>query len=166
MATDPVKKLKRSEAIPFLNAGTVDAPAWVRAGRSTICSIEFGAQTSDVDFIMYDSTQTELDAYKPTIPLEQAIYEGDPCYDFLAEKVDALDVADAVIGFLFCFPGTPKKAWRVDEAQCVLTAEDFAGSPAAITYTINLNGERQTGTYTIADGVPTFTPAGATPAGA
>jgi len=150
-----VTKLTRDKAMPFLDKNKgVGTAEYVRIGRSTIFKLDYNADTTDVDFIMYATKQTELNAYKPSMDQEIALYEGDSCYDFLAPLAFALDVNDSTIPLLLCFPGTPKLAWRVPLNQIVFNDSDFASGK--IEFTCNLNGDIEKGTYTITDGVPTF----------
>ena len=152
-----VTKLTRDKAMPFLDKDKgASTPDWVRIGRSTIFKLDYNADTTDVDFIMFQTKQTELNAYKPGMDQEIALYEGDTCYDFLAPMAFALDVADSTVPLLLCFPGTPKLAWLVPMNQIVFKNTDFANGK--IEFTLNMNGDIQKGTYTVSAGVPTFVP--------
>lgn len=149
-----VTKLKKTDYIPFLNVSATDTASWKRISRSTIFSLAANAQTKTVDYISYELPIDELESYKPELPQEIALYEGDPVYDFIFGKFYDLPTGTSASGsMLMCFGGTGMKAWSCD---VTLVMGELNTVDGKITFTIKINTITR-GTYVIASGVPTFT---------
>lgn len=154
----PETKLTKSKFIPFLDTHTEGtAAAWTRIDKSTIFSLNPNPQTEQRDYICQDAPTTEVDHYEPSLPQEIALYEGNPMYDFIANMFDKLPVgSEAIVPALICFAGTPKRAWLVND--CTIVLGELNTVDGKVSFTLNLGGDIAHGTYTIAEGVPTFTP--------
>ena len=152
--------LKKHQCIPFLNTGSAETPSWARIDKSTIFSLNPGAQTEQQDYICYEMPVTEVDHYEPELPQEIVMNAGNPMYDFIFEKFYNLPTGeDAKVPCLICFPpdaSSNKKAWKIDE--CTLVLGEMNTVDRKISFTLNLGGDIALGTYTISTaGVPTFT---------
>lgn len=157
----PETKLKKTEFIPFLDVstGSASGPSWKRIDRSTIFALNPNPQTQERDYISYETPVTEVTGYKPELPQEIAIYEGNPIYDFIFNLFYDLPVGDSVVvKSLMCFGGTGKKAWQVDKTT--VTLGEMNTVDGKISFTLGFGGDITRGTYTITDGAPTFTAAG------
>ena len=153
-------KLTKNNFIPFLDVlqGGSGAPSWKRIDKSTIFALNPNPQTESTDYICYESPVEEIDHYEPELPQEIALYEGNPMYDFMIGLFYDLPVGSAaVVPALICFAGTGAKAWSVP--QCTVTLGELNTVEGKLSFTLNLGGDIVKGTYTIAAGVPTFTPA-------
>ena len=64
--------------------------------------------------------------------------------------------AKCKIPFLMCFGGTGKKAWR-----CIstITSKELSTVDGKLSFSIEMGGDIEKGTYDIQGGVPTFTAA-------
>ena len=90
------------------------------------------------------------------MPQEIALYEGNEIYDFMFEELFNLPTGDSTkVPFLMCFGGTNKKAWR---CMATITSKVLNTVDGKITFSIKMGGDIEKGTYSIASGVPTFTP--------
>lgn len=153
-------QLKKTDFIPFIDtSGTINTsswvPTWVRVSRSTICSLNPNPQTVTEDFISYDTPATIITGYQPELPLDLSTYEGDPAFDFIYEMFFDLPVgSEATVPLLFCFGGTDKRAWRNQSAT--LQLGELSTVDKKISFSSKLGGTIEKGTYSIADGVPTF----------
>ena len=152
-------KLKKTEFIPFLDvSGGTGTATWKRIDRSTIFALNPNPQTEERDYISYESPVTEIVSYKPELPQEIAIYEGNPIYDFIFGLFYDLPVGDSVmVKSLMCFGGTEKKAWQVDKTT--ITLGELNTVDGKISFTLGFGGDITRGTYAITDGAPTFTAA-------
>lgn len=154
---DAMTKLTRDRFIPFLNAGTEEAPQWKRVDFSTIFSLDPGAQTQEMDYICYETTLTEITGYRPQLPQEIALYEGNGLYDFMFRRFYRLPVgAQARVPALICFGGSDRLCWYVPDCAVTLGALDTVAGK--LSFTLSLGGDIQRGTYAIVDGAPVFTP--------
>lgn len=156
--SDAMKKLTRNQFIPFLDVlkdSTFKANSWKRIDYSTIFELTMNEQEEDMDYICYANAVTEINANKPELPQEIACYEGNAIYDFMFEQFYNMPTgADVKVPFLMCFGGTDKKAWR---CIATITSKVLNTVDGKITFSIKLGGDIEKGTYTISDGVPTFT---------
>ena len=152
--------LRKHMCIPFLDTdrGVGDA-RWARIDKSTIFSLNPNPQTETNDYICYESPVTDVDHYEPELPQEIVMEEGNPMYDFIFDMFYNLPVGEDVkVPCLICFPGTDHKAWLIDE--CTLVLGEMNTVDRKISFTLNFGGDITRGTYTISDGVPSFTPDG------
>lgn len=158
-------KLTKNNFIPFLDTTKGGAtPSWARIDKSTIFALNPNPQSEDVDYICYESPVSEIDHYEPELPQEIALYEGNPMYDFIFGLFFDLPVGSAAkVPALLCFAGTGKKAWLVKDDVVVLG--ELNPVDGKLSFTLKLGGDIKKGTYTLADGVPTFTEASASSSG-
>lgn len=149
--------LKKTQFIPFIDtSATGNTPVWTRIDRSTIFSLNAGTQTETLDYISMETPVTEVTSYQPTLPQEIAVYEGNGIYDFMIGKFYNLETGSgAKVKCLICFGGEDKKAWECDETT--LELQELNTVEGKLTFTLHFGGDITKGTYTIAEGVPTFT---------
>ena len=157
-------RLTKNQFIPFIdvsdtiNSGSSWAPSWKRIDYSTIFSLNPSPQTTTKDYICYEAPVEEIDSYKPELPQEIALYEGNPVYDFMFDKFYGLAKgANMRVPVLICFGGTAKKAWQVKEAT--VTLGELNTVDGKLSFTLNLGGTIDKGTYSITDGAPKFSAA-------
>lgn len=152
-------KLTKNNFIPFLDTNKGSGTAsWARIDKSTIFSLNPNPQSESLDYICYESPVEEVDHYEPELPQEIALYEGNPMYDFIAQMFYDLPVGSAAkVPALICFAGTGKKAWMVPDN--VIQLGELNTVDGKLSFTLKLGGDIQKGTYTVSEGVPTFTPA-------
>lgn len=158
MAGTTMTKLTRNKFIPFLDTAkdtTFTNCTWKRIDFSTIFELAMGEKEEDMDYICYENAVTEVTSNKPELPQEIALYEGNPMYDFMIAEFEDMPVGDECkIPFLICFGGTGKVAW---EGVATLTEKKLNTVDGVLTFTLKMGGDITKGTYTITDGVPTFT---------
>lgn len=156
-------KLRKHEFIPFIDTSggaEPDSYTWSRVDRSTVFALNPNPQTETLDYIAYETAITEITSYQPELPQEIALYEGNPVYDFMFEMFYNLPVGDETkVPVLLCFAGTDKKAWLIP--KCTVTLGEMNTVDGKLSFTLNIGGDIQRGTYTMAEGVPTFKAAGA-----
>lgn len=153
-------KLKRNQFIPFLDTAkdkTFTASTWKQIDYSTIFELTMNEQEEEMDYICYANAVTEINSNKPELPQEIALYEGNPVYDFMAKEFyDMPTGSDVKVPFLMCFGGSEAKAWR---CIATITSKVLNTVDGKITFSIKMGGDIEKGTYTITDGVPSFTAA-------
>ena len=151
-------KLTKDQFIPFIDVEedtTFTDNEWARIDLSTIFDLAMNPQSETMDYICYKNAVEEVISNQPELPQEIALYEGNPMYDYIMEKFYSMPVGDECkVPFLMCFGGTTKLAWR-----CIATLlmDTLSTTEGKITFSIRLGGDIDLGTYTISDGVPTFT---------
>ena len=153
-------KLTKNHFIPFLDIlqGGTGAPSWKRVDKSTVFSLNPNPQSESKDYICYETPVEEIDHYEPELPQEIALYEGNPMYDFIFGLFYDLPVGSAaIVPALICFAGTGAKAWKVD--NCVIQLGELNTVDGKLSFTMKLSGDITKGTYTLSEGVPSFTAA-------
>ena len=153
--------LRKHMCIPFLDTSKGSNTAtWARIDKSTIFALNPNPQTETEDYICYETPVTEIDHYEPELPQEIVMNAGNPMYEFIFSQFYDLPVGeDAKVPCLICFPpnsSNEKKAWLVKD--CTLQLGEMNTVDRKISFTLNLGGDITRGTYTVANGVPTFTP--------
>lgn len=147
-------KVKRSQVKTFLNTGTVQTPVWSLIGDGVVSGvINYNPQTSDLVYIHQDSGVTEIESYKPNMPVEATAIDGDPVFEFidnLRKNRAVLDAARAEIANVWLYE-TPTSGQYPAERQTVnIQIDDFGGEggqAAKINYTINYCGDPVKGTF-------------------
>ena len=160
MATTETR-LRKHQCIPFLDTTKGGAtPSWTRIDKSTIFALAANPEIEEMDYICFESPVSEVDHYVPSLPQEIVLNAGNPMYEFVSKFFHDLPVGeDAKVPALICFPPNAeneKLAWKVDD--CVLELQEYNTVDRKITFTLRLGGNITRGTYTITNGVPTFTP--------
>lgn len=155
-------KLTKDQFIPFLDVAedkTYKASDWARIDLSTIFELAINPQSESMDYICYKNAVEEVLSNQPELPQEIALYEGNPMYDYMAEKLYNLPTGDdCKVPFLLCFGGTTKRAWR---GICTLLLDTLSTTDGKISFSMKMGGDIELGTYTISDGQPVFTSASA-----
>ena len=150
-------KLTKDQFIPFLDTAedsTFAESEWTRIDLSTIFDLAVNPQSESMDYICYKNAVEEVISNQPELPQEIALYEGNPMYDYIAEKLYNLPVGDECkVPFLLCFGGTSARAWR---GICTLLLDTLSTTDGKITFSLKFGGDIELGTYTISDGEPTF----------
>ena len=150
-------KLTKDKFIPFIDVDEDDtfaANEWTRIDLSTIFELAMNPQTETMDYICYENAVEEVTANQPELPQEIALYEGNPMYDYIAEKFYNMPKGvECKVPFLLCFGGTTARAWR---GICTLVFGSLSTTDGKITFTMRMGGDIDKGTFTISDGVPTF----------
>lgn len=165
MATE-YKKAKRSTLMAFLNTTPGSTATWSRMGKGiTGQTINYNPQTTTEQYIDEDNATTDVDSYQPSIQTPQTVYVGEPCFEFVNElrkKRAVGDDARTEILLVDAFSGTAG-SYSAEKDTCSIQIDDFggdAGKPISITYTINLIGDPESGTFDTS--TKTFTAAGST----
>lgn len=156
-------KLKRSHLIHFVDVNMRKGQqSWYKIGKDVeSMAIDLGVDIETKKNILDETTIVD-NGYAPTVDVdtyyadtEDAIYEplvniamnretGDACRSYVLEVL--IEDTEA----------TTHKAWR---EKCIIKPSSYGGdtSGVAIPFQIGFDGDREEGTVTIVDGVPTFT---------
>lgn len=148
-------RITKNMCIPFIDVSESDTPVWKRIDKSTIFEIEMNAETESCDYISQEMPSEEIVSYAPSMDQEIATYRGNSIYEFMFQRF--YDCSTAHGKSLICFPadeGGRQRAWLVADTTFVLDAMNWA--EGKITWSMRFGGDIQRGTYTVADGVPSF----------
>lgn len=152
--------LTKDQYIPFLDvAQSMDYSAceWAAIDLSTIFELAMNEQTEEYDYICYKSPVTEVESNKPQLPQEIRTVEGNKVHDFIAKHFQSMPTGEKCkTPFLLCFGGKDKTAWR---GTCTLTNKTLNTVDKKYSFIMEMGGDIEIGTYSILEGVPTFSPA-------
>lgn len=150
----PVSTIKRLQFKTFLNTGTSVSPVWSLIGDGvTSAKISYNPKTSELIYIHQATGTTEIESYRPTLPIEAVARQGDLAFNF----IDNLRVGRAVFDSAYAeivnvwLYETPAGSVYPAERQSVsIQVEDFGGdggTAVRINYTINYIGDPIVGTF-------------------
>lgn len=157
--------VKRSEFAVFLNTGSTQTPVWSRIGDGvTSAKLNYNPQTSEEVFIHQDSGNTEVESYKPTLPLEMKCKAGDAAWDALDDLRQSRAVlSDAVkeICLVYLYESPSGGAYPAERQSVSVQLEDFGGDGGTanvMNVTLNFRGDATIGTFNPTTGAFTANP--------
>lgn len=155
--------VRRSQFKTFLNTGTAEAPTWSLIGDGvTTASINYNPQTSEEVYIHEDSGTTQIESYKPTMPLEATAKKGDPAFDYvdnLRKTRAVLSAAEGEVVNVWLYETPTDGEYPAERQKVSIQIDEFGGdggSAAKISYTLNFMGDPIIGTFN--PSTLTFTP--------
>lgn len=158
-------KVKRSEFRTFLNTGTTATPVWSLLGDGiTSAAINYNPQTTEEVYIHQDSGTTEIESYRPTMPVEAKAVSGDDAFDYidnLRKSRAVLDDAKSEIVNVWLYEAAVSGAYPAERQPVSVQIDDFGGEggqTAVINFTINYLGDPTPGTFNPTTGTFTATP--------
>ena len=158
-------KVKRSEFRTFLNTGTTATPVWSLLGDGiTSAAINYNPQTTEEVYIHQDSGTTEIESYRPTMPVEAKAVSGDDAFDYidnLRKSRAVLDDAKSEIVNVWLYEAAVSGAYPAERQPVSVQIDDFGGEggqTVVINFTINYLGDPTPGTFNPTTGTFTATP--------
>lgn len=155
---------KRSKFAVFIDVSATSTPDWALLGEGiTTASINYNPQTSEETYIHQDSGTTEIESYKPTLPIECSFDKGDAALaylDTLRKSRAVLDdaVRDALLVYLY--EDAVSGAYPAEKQSVSIQIDSFGGDGGGkikINSTLNFRGDAIDGTFNPTTG--TFTAA-------
>jgi hypothetical protein len=157
--------VKRSEFATFLNVGTIAVPDYKLVGDGiTTAAVNYNPQTSEETYIHQDSGTTEIESYRPTMPIEAVAKAGDEVFDFvdaLRQSRAVLDEAKTSVVLVYLYETETTGSWPAEKQDVSIQIDTFGGDgggKAKINYTINFLGDPIVGSFAVATAVFTPTP--------
>ena len=145
---------KRSEFATFINAGTLVLPDYVLLGEGiTSAAINYNAQTTDETYINQDSGTTEIDSYRPTMPIDAKHIETDEALDYLDGLRRTRPVGDAAktkIVNVWMYETAVGGAYPAEEQDVSVQFDTFGGDGGtknSMSLTLNYMGDPVQGTF-------------------
>lgn len=149
----------RNQWCGFIDISETSTPTWARVRLSEKLELDEGTKTESYSFVDSDSETTTITGFSPKFELEQFAEANDQLYAYLNKAQHEMDATKRETTFLFCRPGSEHFA---EEYPVMLTDIKVNAPDQKIEYTLASRGKATPGTWSIADGVPTFTPATST----
>jgi hypothetical protein len=155
-------KVKRSLFKTFLNVGTSETPDYALLGDGvTNAEIQYNPQTTEETYIHEDSGTTEIESYRPTMPVEMSCVSGDDVFDFidgLRQSRAVLDAAKTDIVNVWVYEDEGVAGYPAEKQDVSIQIDSFGGAGGEtnkINFTINYLGDPVAGEFDVDSG--TFT---------
>jgi len=155
-------KVKRSLFKTFLNVGTSEIPDYALLGDGvTNAEIQYNPQTVEETYIHQDSGTTEIESYRPTMPVEMSCVSGDDVFDFidgLRQSRAVLDAAKTDIVNVWVYEDEGVAGYPAEKQDVSIQIDSFGGAGGEtnkINFTINFLGDPVEGEFDVDSG--TFT---------
>lgn len=147
-------KVKRSQFKTFLNTGTTETPVWSLLGPGvTTGTINYNPETTDETYIHQDSGNTEVESYKPTMPVEMTFIAGDPVCDYvddLRRRRVVLDAAHTEIVNVWLYETPTAGAYPAERQAVSIQFDNFGGDGGQsnkMSFAFNFLGDPVIGTF-------------------
>ena len=150
----------KDQTMLFVDFGASPTKAWKRVGKSTIFDLALNPETSTLDFIENANPYDELDKYKPTLPSELYMQDGDAGFDAFYALFESMPVGTAAIKpALLLFPkaGTPTDSVRAWSMDVTIVFTNYNSVDKFLRFELRWASDIVHGTVVVAAGVPTFT---------
>ena len=149
----------RNQWCGFIDISETGTPTWARVRLSEKLELDEGTKTESYNFVDSDSETTTITGFAPKFELEQFAEANDTLYAYLNKAQHEMDATKRETTFLFCRPGSEHYA----ELYPVMLTDIKVNAPdQKIEYTLASRGKATIGTWSISEGVPTFTPTSST----
>lgn len=155
--------VKRSAFATFLDTNPSGAADYVMIGDGvTTATINYNPQTLEETYINQDSGTTEVQSYRPNLPIEATAKNGDEVFDFidaLRKARAVLDAAKSSIVNVWMYETPTGDAYPAEKQTVSIQIDSFGGDGGAATkinYTVNFLGDPVLGTFDVV--LKTFTP--------
>lgn len=146
--------VKRSKFAVFLNVGTAQTPSYKLVGDGiTTATINYNAQTSEETYIHQDTGTTEVESYRPTMPIEATCKSGDNVFDFvdgMRQSRAVLDSAKSDILLVYLYETAVAGKYPAEKQPVSIQIDSFGGDGGAsnkINYTLNFIGDATPGMF-------------------
>lgn len=166
MAETEMKKVKRSAFAVFINTTPgAEKPTWARMGKGiTEQTVAYNPSVTSETYIDEDAATSNVDSYSVNISTPQTCYAGEPVFEYVdglrRSRAIGSDCETDVLMVYMYKAGTGENTYAAEKNKAVIQIDDFggpAGGGTTINYTVNLNGDPEIGTATVASGEITFT---------
>lgn len=155
--------VKRSSFVTFLDKNPSGAANYVEIGDGvTTATINYNPQVLEETYINQDSGTTEVQSYRPNLPIEATAKKGDNAFDFidgLRKSRAVLDAAKTSIVNVWKYETPTGDSYPAEKQSVSIQVDSFGGDGGAATkinYTINFIGAPIAGNFDVV--LKTFTP--------
>ena len=150
-----IEKNKRSQFQKFLDITPNTTATWKVIGIGiTEANIDYNPQVNTEKWIIEDTARSDHESNQKQISVTQKCYKNDPEFEFIEAGRDKLNYTSHILE-IDTWHGTNSN-YPTKKSDCLITVTSYNGEE--IEYTIYFNGDPISGTSTITDGEPSFTP--------
>ena len=156
---DSIEKIKRSQFLTFLDTTpSGNSRTWAIIGVGVDeYSQAFNPQVDTEKWIIEDNARNDHTSNQKQGSVTQKCYKNDPCFEFIANGRDVLNYRTQILD-IDTWNGNGS-SYPAKLSQGIVTVTSWMGENAEVEYDLYYDGNPTIGTVTIADGVPSFSPA-------
>lgn len=162
-----IEKITREQIASYLNTGTSTSPTYSLIGVGiTEYGLAFNPQVETEKWIINKNASSSLESYQIQGDVAQTCYKGDAVFEYINNLRRTASVGstnETSVLDIDMYDATTDDdgvtSYSATRYGCTIAVTNYLGETAAIEYSIYYNGDPELGTVTVADGVPTFTPA-------
>lgn len=161
-----VGKKKSSLMAYFLNIGTPASPNWAPLGKGVVSlPIAYNPQTTTETYINEDNATTSVDSYQVSAGIDVALWDAvsAPAHAFLENLRKTRAVGSSAEVEVLEVDLSTNSPYASQKNAGVIAIDTFTvegGKGQQLSQTIYFNGDPTSGTTTISNGTPAFTPSG------
>ena len=150
-----IEKIKRSQFQKFLDVTPSSSYSWKVIGIGiTEGSVDYNPQVNTEKWIIEDTARSDHESNQKQFAVTQRCYKNDPEFAFIEAGRDKLNYTSHILE-IDTWSGT-NGSYPAKLSDCLITITSYSGEE--IEYTIYFNGDPVSGTASITDGTPSFTP--------
>ena len=158
--SETITKIKRSQIATFLDVTPSSTATYKLLGVGiSNYGIAYNPQTEQEQWIIHDNASTTVTGNQKSGDVEQRMYKGDPCFEFVNGLRDKNGGDLQTTAIDVDMWDANNSAYKAKKQDVTIAITSYGGDQnPSIGYTIYYNGDPVEGTVTIADGVPSFVP--------
>lgn len=152
-----MEKILESQYQRFIDTSSTSTPNFKRIGvgvEEGNAGVEFNPDIERVKWIIDNSARSNHKSNDKQMSVPQKTYKGDPCFEFVNAGRDKLNYKTKLLEVDTWDGTTGSYPAKLSEATIVVTS--YTGEE--IDWDLYIDGDPTSGTVSISDGVPTFTP--------
>lgn len=141
-------KIKRSQFRTFLNIAPSSTADYALLGDGVVTAeINYNPQTTEETYIHEDSGTTEVESYRPVMPIEASAIAGDEIFDFvdgLRRSRAVLEDAKTDIVNVWLYDSEGPAGYPAEKQEVSIQIDSFGGpggESSKINFTINFIGD-------------------------
>lgn len=157
MIPENIEKLKTSQYLRFIDITPSSlSPTWKVIGVGVEeMDTSYNPQVDTIKWIIEDNARNDHTSNQKQSSVTQKAYKNDPCFEFINAGRDKLNYTTHILEVDLWSGTTGNYAAKMSDG--LVTVTNYSGEQ--IEYDLYFNGNPTDGTVSIADNVPSFTPA-------
>ena len=152
-----IEKVPRNQFLTYLDITPNASHTWAVLGVGiTDYAISYNPQVDTEKWIIEENARTDHTSNQKQGSVEQKIYKGDPCFEFVANGRDITNYATNILDIDRWNGNNDKYPAKLTAGKIVIT--EMLGEDATISYDLYYDGDAIEGTVEFEGDTPVFTP--------
>lgn len=157
---DNIEKIERDEWLLFMDTTPSSTATWKPVGIGvTDLSLAYNPQVTTEKWILERNARSDHESNQKQTAVSQKAYKNDPVFTFVEAGRDQLNYTTHLLEVdIWNGTGTTTVTYPAKKSDGVVVVTSYMGDTGQIEYDLYFSGDITTGTVTMSNGVPTFTP--------